>query len=168
MERKILTAGLVLMATVGARRCAPSGAHIVRARSQRERVRLRRARPGCGGRVRVRGRERRAPSPGDCRSPKSEALRDRKRIWSASKKGRRRRTLPQSLLCSTIRATRLNDRVRDGNGCDPRAIDADQDEKGVWGAATTESVRSVGEVVEEGPQKKCGLIKPHGRLVPLG
>ena len=37
------------------------------------------------------------------------------------KKGWRRRTLPQSLLCSTIRAARLNGRVRDGNGCVPRA-----------------------------------------------
>ena len=41
-------------------------------------------------------------------------------------KGRRRRTLPQGRPCSTIRAARLNDRVRDGNGCDPRAIAADQ------------------------------------------
>ena len=40
--------------------------------------------------------------------------------------GRRRRTLPPDLSGSTIRATRLNDRVRDGNGCDPRAIDTDQ------------------------------------------
>src|SRR5437868_8276633 len=37
---------------------------------------------------------------------------------------RRRRTLPPSGPGSTIRAARLNDRVRDGNGCGPRAIDA--------------------------------------------
>ena len=36
--------------------------------------------------------------------------------------GRRRRTLPPGLPGSTIRAARLNDRVRDGNGCGPRAI----------------------------------------------
>ena len=41
-------------------------------------------------------------------------------------RGRRRRTLPPDRSGSTIRATRLNDRVRDGNGCDPRAIDTDQ------------------------------------------
>ena len=41
-------------------------------------------------------------------------------------KGRRRRTLPPSLLGSTIRPARLNDRVRDGNGCDPRGKAADQ------------------------------------------
>ena len=40
--------------------------------------------------------------------------------------GRRRRTLPPGYPGSTIRAARLNDRVRDGNGCDPRAIVADQ------------------------------------------
>ena len=41
-------------------------------------------------------------------------------------KGRRRRTLPPGHPGSTIRAARLNDRVRDGNGCDPRAIVTDQ------------------------------------------
>ena len=38
--------------------------------------------------------------------------------------GRRRRTLPPGRPGSTIRAARLNDRVRDGNGCGPRAIAA--------------------------------------------
>src|SRR5438105_5998188 len=33
---------------------------------------------------------------------------------------RRRPTLPHSFPCSTIGPARLNFRVRDGNGCDPR------------------------------------------------
>ena len=70
-------------------------------------------------------------------------------IRAPGRKGRRRRTLPQSLLCSTIRATRLNDRVRDGNGCDPRAIDADQKESGCGKLRLRASVRSVGEVEED-------------------
>ena len=92
-----------------------------------------------------------------------------------AKRGRRRRTLPQSLLCSTIRAARLNDRVRDGNGCDPRAIDADQ-EHGVWGAEREPKAHGVGAGVllcccckeDRAVQTKEGLAKPHGRLVPLG
>jgi hypothetical protein len=38
--------------------------------------------------------------------------------------GRRRRTLPPGFPGSTIRAAGLNDRVRDGNGCVPRAMAA--------------------------------------------
>ena len=41
-------------------------------------------------------------------------------------RGWRRRTLPQGLPCSTIRAARLNGRVRDGNGCGPRAMTTSQ------------------------------------------
>ena len=41
-------------------------------------------------------------------------------------RGWRRRTLPQGLPCSTIRAARLNGRVRDGNGCGPRAVTTSQ------------------------------------------
>src|SRR5690606_10328733 len=40
--------------------------------------------------------------------------------------GRRRRTLPPGGPGSTIRAAGLNGRVRDGNGCVPRAMAADQ------------------------------------------
>lgn len=36
-------------------------------------------------------------------------------------RGWRRRTLPHSYPCSTLRAGRLNDRVRDGAGCTPAA-----------------------------------------------
>ena len=43
---------------------------------------------------------------------------------SASSLGRRRRTLPPGRPGSTIRAAGLNDRVRDGNGCGPRAMAA--------------------------------------------
>src|SRR5207248_11505944 len=35
---------------------------------------------------------------------------------------RRRPTLPHSFPCSTIGPARLNCRVRDGNGCDPRGM----------------------------------------------
>ena len=88
-------------------------------------------------------------------------------IRAPGRKGRRRRTLPQSLLCSTIRATRLNDRVRDGNGCDPRAIAADQTKHGC-GELATSAACAAWVKVEEDQIDKCGLIKPHGRLVPLG
>ena len=47
-----------------------------------------------------------------------------RRAGPAGRMGRRRRTLPPRLRGSTIRAARLNDRVRDGNGCGPRAIAA--------------------------------------------
>jgi hypothetical protein len=58
-------------------------------------------------------------------------------------KGRRRRTLPPSLLGSTIRPARLNDRVRDGNGCDPRGKAADQIQKAEGRACGGESLRSL-------------------------
>ena len=41
---------------------------------------------------------------------------------------RRRPTLPRSLERSTIGAVRLNDRVRDGNGCGPDALVASEDQ----------------------------------------
>jgi hypothetical protein len=50
----------------------------------------------------------------------------RRRPSGGRRGGWRRRTLPQSLLCSTIRAARLNGRVRDGNGCSPRAMTTSQ------------------------------------------
>src|SRR6202045_5501845 len=37
-------------------------------------------------------------------------------------KSRRRPTFPHSCPCSIIRPARLNFRVRDGNGCDPRGM----------------------------------------------
>src|ERR1700724_2419255 len=37
-------------------------------------------------------------------------------------KSRRRPTFPHSYPCSIIGPTRLNFRVRDGNGCDPRGL----------------------------------------------
>jgi hypothetical protein len=45
---------------------------------------------------------------------------DSRAIWGY--KPRRRPTLPHSCLCSTIGAGELNDRVRDGIGCDLPAI----------------------------------------------
>jgi hypothetical protein len=44
--------------------------------------------------------------------------------------GRRRRTLPPGFPGSTIRAARLNFRVRDGNGCVPRATATDHQVEG--------------------------------------
>ena len=49
--------------------------------------------------------------------------------------GRRRRTLPPGRPGSTIRAAGLNGRVRDGNGCVPRAMAADNPAVGVWDRA---------------------------------
>ena len=43
-----------------------------------------------------------------------------------SKGCRRRPTLPRALARSTIGAIRLNDRVRDGNGCGPDALVASE------------------------------------------
>src|ERR687889_624490 len=42
--------------------------------------------------------------------------------WPALQGCRRRPTLPRPLGRSTIGAARLNDRVRDGNGCGPCAL----------------------------------------------
>jgi hypothetical protein len=50
--------------------------------------------------------------------------------------GRRRRTLPPGLPGSTIRAARLNDRVRNGNGCGPRAIITGHDRVAAGGPST--------------------------------
>ena len=88
-------------------------------------------------------------------------------------KGRRRRTLPPSLLGSTIRPARLNDRVRDGNGCDPRGKAADQKENGFGNAielnrAAAQAMGVVQSCVYEDRLNPVGLAKPLGRLVLLG
>ncbi len=41
--------------------------------------------------------------------------------WGSSELCRRSPNLPHTYACSTIGPTRLNFRVRDGNGCDPRS-----------------------------------------------
>src|SRR2546428_14188231 len=69
----------------------------------------------------------------------------------------RRPTLPPPRRGSTIGADRLNDRVRDGNGCGPVALVAStmKDECVIRGGE--KSLRVV----------DCGEIKPHGQLVRL-
>src|SRR5713101_4167025 len=68
--------------------------------------------------------------------------------------GWRRPTLPPPRRGSTIGADRLNDRVRDGNGCGPVALVASQRDDAWVGDAEAHLER------EE--------IKPHGQLVRLG
>ena len=58
----------------------------------------------------------------DCRDKKNKMP---PTLWGAFCLHRRRPTLPHSLPCSTIGAEGLNCRVRDGNGCFPFAIIAD-------------------------------------------
>ncbi len=67
------------------------------------------------------------PSPSPSRCGKEQKKAPPGGIRRGGRRGGwRRRTLPQSLLCSTIRAARLNGRVRDGNGCGPRAMTTSQ------------------------------------------
>ena len=57
---------------------------------------------------------------------------------------RRRPTLPRSLDRSTIGAVGLNDRVRDGNGCGPYALDASVLREDECGEDETTRVRRLG------------------------
>src|ERR1041384_6721007 len=90
--------------------------------------------------------------------------------------GWRRPTLPRSLNRSTIGAARLNDRVRNGNGCGPRAL-VDSQNAGSLG------VREPGSQVfpwlpgsltpskalrSDDAARNAEEIKLHGRLVALG
>ncbi len=64
----------------------------------------------------VLGRKNRQPPPRGSEDP----------VTGAVKRCRRRPTLPRALARSTIGAIRLNDRVRDGNGCGPDALVASE------------------------------------------
>jgi hypothetical protein len=65
-----------------------------------------------------------ASQPADCMRSASSSESPRSCAMSRSRgvRGRQRPTLPRSLDRSTIGAVRLNDRVRDGNGCGPDAL----------------------------------------------
>jgi hypothetical protein len=83
---------------------------------------------------------------------------------------RRRPTLPRSLDRSTIGAVGLNDRVRDGNECGPYALVASESiGTTIRGSdcGRTNAMQHVDRAV------LCdlmylGVVKPHGRLGPLG
>ena len=82
--------------------------------------------------------------------------------WTFGMQSWQRPTLPRPYDRSTIGADRLNDRVRDGNGCGPVALVTSKiyvvsDDRRV--CVCKESVEAICEAEE---------IKPHGRLVRLG
>ena len=74
---------------------------------------------------------------------------------------RRRPTLPPPLEGSTIGAGGLNDRVRNGNGCNPSAIAAGK-------MSTTEQDDVDQALLPSTVGKKISPIKPHGLLVLVG
>ena len=91
-----------------------------------------------------------------------------------SKECRRRPTLPRPLGRSTIGAVGLNDRVRDGNECGPYALVASVHLWKTDDAADDETrvVQIVGKKIVLCRNAllcvlQLGVVKPHGRLVPL-
>ena len=75
---------------------------------------------------------------------------------------RQRPTLPHSYPCSTIGAEGLYFRVRDGNGCGPFAIAAENSENYQPGATTFNN-----DMIRQAGVDKKLKVKPHDRLVLL-
>src|SRR5881409_1201682 len=79
----------------------------------------------------------------------------------------RRPTLPRPRDRSTIGADRLNDRVRDGNGCGPVALVASTTAAiGAWPLANGQQLSGCCGIEDHAEQRE--EIKPHGQLVRLG
>src|SRR5216117_854326 len=92
--------------------------------------------------------------------------------WTFAWRSWRRPTLPRPRDRSTIGADRLNDRVRDGNGCGPVALVASKLETSDLRHQTSDVRRPMSPT-----SVCCGIedhaehreeIKPHGQLVRLG
>src|SRR2546427_5396882 len=89
----------------------------------------------------------------------------------------RRPTLPRPRSRSTIGADRLNDRVRDGNGCGPVALVASRI-RGVWCQGPgvrgknltpdTQHPKPDEHMCDAEAHLEREEIKPHGQLVRLG
>ncbi len=123
----------------------------VRSRSRQRRENRSYIRPRRGSRL-----------PLSPRTPGGSSTRNRNaRVWvtrALSFLPRQRPTLPRRCQRSTIGPGGLNCRVRDGNGCGPSGI------------ATGTSYDNCGMSLEAAgrqPMRKP-VVKPHGRLVPVG
>src|SRR6266511_1287678 len=92
--------------------------------------------------------------------------------WTFAQRSWQRPTLPRPRDRSTIGADRLNDRVRDGNGCGPVALVASKNKKSSvigcqWSVLTTDDANEgVCDVEDHAEHRE--EIKPHGQLVRLG
>src|SRR5947199_9986708 len=98
--------------------------------------------------------------------------------WTLDMRSRswRRPTLPRPRSRSTIGADRLNDRVRDGNGCGPVALVASKEagagDQGPGLQPLTPGPRPLSPnecvVMPRLTSRQREEIKPHGQLVRLG